>query len=126
VFTQKKNKKGKPVGKKILSGYLITFSTAMNQGTLGSSGNYVMDTVVSAKKTKKKPSTTKVTPVRFSVTSVTSNSVTLTPAGTPFSKKAGGISISAPSGVESAAGAFLGSTVIYNIAKGGKSITFSS
>ena len=49
------NKKGKKVGKPVFAGYMITFSTAMNQGTLANSGNYVIDTVVPVKKTKKKP-----------------------------------------------------------------------
>jgi virginiamycin B lyase len=126
VFIQKVNKKGKKTGKPVLSGYMISFSTAMNQGTLGNSGNYVMDTVVNVKKTKKKPASTKLAPVGFSVTSVTSNSVILKPAGNPFSKKAGGITVNASSGLESAAGAFLATNVVYNIAKGGKSIRFSS
>jgi hypothetical protein len=129
VFTQKTKKKGNKiikVGKPVLSGYLITFSTAMNQGTLGNTGNYVVDTVVPVKKTKKKPATIKLTPVGFSVTSVTGDSVTLKPAGTPFAKKAGMITVNAVSGVESAAGAFLASKETLTIGKGGKSITRSS
>ena len=127
MFIQKTKKQGNKivkVGKPVLSGYLITFSTAMNQGSLGNSANYVMDTTVPVKKTKKKPATTKITPVRFSVTSMTSNSVTLKPAGTPFATKAGMLVVNASSGVESAAGVFLAHpSVILPIAKGGKSIS---
>jgi hypothetical protein len=126
VIFQKRNKKGKKVGNPVISGYLITFDTAMNQGTLGNSANFVMDTVVITKRTKKKPSQTVLAPIAFSVTNVASNSVTLTPAGTPFSKKAGMITVEASSlGIESAAGAFLASNVAFNIAKGGKSISLS-
>jgi hypothetical protein len=83
-----------------------------------------MDTVVPVKKTKKKPATTKVTPVRFSVTGVTPNSVLLKPAGTPFATKAGMIVVNATTGVESAAGAFLAPpSVTLPISKGGKSIS---
>jgi streptogramin lyase len=127
VFTQKTKKVGKKfvkVGKPVLSGYKITFSTAMNQGTLGNAANYVMDTVVPVKKTRKKPATTKVTPVGFSVNSVTPNSVILKPAGTPFSTKAGMITVLASSGVESTAGAFMAPpSVTLPISKGGKSIS---
>ncbi len=124
VFTQKVNPKThKKVGKPVFAGYMITFSTAMNQGTLANSANYVVDTVVPVKKTKKKPATIKLTPVRFSVTGETSNSVTLKPAGTPFASKAGQIAVTV--GVESAAGAFLASTDTLSIAKGGKRITLA-
>jgi streptogramin lyase len=127
VFIQKTKKVGKKivkVGKPVFSGFMITFSTAMNQGTLGNAANYVMDTTVPVKKTKKNPATTKVTPVRFSVTAVTSNSVTLKPAGTPFATKAGMIVVNASTGVESAAGAFMAPpSVTLPIAKGGKSIS---
>jgi virginiamycin B lyase len=127
VFIQKTKQVGKKivkVGKPVFSGFKITFSTAMNQGTLGNAANYVMDTAVPVKKTKKNPATTKVTPVRFSVTAVTSNSVTLKPAGTPFATKAGMIVVNATTGVESAAGAFLAPpSVTLPISKGGKSIS---
>ena len=126
VISQKRNKKGKKVGKPVISGYLITFNTTMNQGTLGMSANYVLDTVVITKRTKKKPSQTVLTPIAFSVTIVSTNSVTLSPSGTPFSKKAGMITLEASSlGFESAAGAFLASNVAFNIARGGKSISLS-
>jgi hypothetical protein len=127
VFIQKTKKQGKKivkVGKPVLSGYMITFSAAMNSATLESSANYVMETLVQVKKTRKKPASTKLTPVGFSVTGMTSNSVTLKPAGTPFAKKAGMIVVNASSGVESAAGVFLASpSVILPISKGGKSIS---
>jgi hypothetical protein len=127
VFTQKTKKvrnRTVKVGKPVFSGFMITFSTAMNQGTLVNAANYVMDTTVPVKKTKKNPATTKLTPVRFSVTAVTSTSVTLKPAGTPFATKAGNIVVNASTGVESAAGAFMAPpSVTLPIAKGGKSIS---
>jgi streptogramin lyase len=123
IFTQKTNKKGKKIGKPVISGYVITFSTAMNQGSLVSTGSYVVDTVVTTKRTRKKPAQTILTPIGFSVKAVTDNSVTLSPSGTPFAKKAGLITvIAAGSGVESSAGATLASSAVFSIAKGGKSI----
>jgi streptogramin lyase len=124
VFTQKVNPKThKKVGKPVFAGYMITFSTAMNTSTLGNSSNYVIDTVVPVKKTKHKPATVKLTPVRFSVTSTTSNTVTLKPPATAFSTKAGQIEVTV--GVESAAGAFPAATEMLTIAKGGKRITLA-
>jgi streptogramin lyase len=124
VTVQKRNKKGKKVGKPVISGYTITFDTAMNQGTLANPANYVVDTVVITKRTKKKPSQSVLAAIAFSVTRVSSNSVTLTPAGTPFSKKAGMITLEALSpGIQSAAGASLASGVAFNISRGGKSIS---
>jgi streptogramin lyase len=124
VFTQKVNPKThKKVGKPVFAGYMITFSTAMNTSTLGNSSNYVIDTVVPVKKTKHKPATVKLTPVGFSVTSTTSNTVTLKPPATAFSTKAGQIEVNV--GVESAAGAFLTATEMLTIAKGGKRITLA-
>ena len=83
----------------------------------------MIDTVVPVKKTKKNPATVKLTPVRFSVTGESSNSVTLKPAGTPFTAKAGEISVTV--GAESAAGASLGTTETLSIAKGGKRISLA-
>jgi hypothetical protein len=54
---------------------------------------------------------------------VTGNSVILKPAGSPFAKKAGEIIVN--TGVESAAGAFLASNAVSNIAKGGKSVSLT-
>jgi hypothetical protein len=95
----------------------------MIQGTLTNPGNYVMDTVVVTKRTKKNPSHTVLTPVGFSVVTFTGNSVTLKPSGNPFSKKAGQITVTGSSGVESLAGVPLASSVTLPISKGGKSIS---
>ena len=52
VITQNYNGKHKKVGKPVISGYVITFSTAMNQGSLGSIASYVVDTVTITKRTE--------------------------------------------------------------------------
>jgi streptogramin lyase len=126
VTVQKRNKKGKKVGKPVISGYLITFGTAMNQGTLANAANYRVETVAITKRTKKKPAQTVFAPIAFDVTSVSSNSVTLSPTGKPFTKKAGIITLEPSSpGIESTGGAFLASDVAFNISRGGKSISVS-
>jgi len=52
-FNQKRNK-GKPIGKSTLSGYMIDFSTAMNQASIGTPANYAVDIFVLKKQGKKK------------------------------------------------------------------------
>jgi hypothetical protein len=45
LFTRKLNKRHQPVGKPVLSGFLIEFSQAMNPATAGDAGNYQVDWV---------------------------------------------------------------------------------
>ena len=120
VSSQKKNRKGKNVGKPLI-GYEITFGTAMNQQSLASPSNYIVDSVVVTKRTKKKPAQTRLTPIAFSITNVSSNSATLSPSGSPFLQKAGMITLDVSSpGIESTAGAPLASRYVIEIARRGK------
>ena len=83
VITQKHNKKGKKIGKPILSGYTITFSTAMDQTALATSTNYeiavtsIKTKVVTMGHKRVRTKVTVLTPIAFSVSNATSNSVTL-------------------------------------------------
>ena len=120
--TQIKNKKGR-VTKTVISGYTIVFNTAMDQGTINSSGDYVVETAVATKKTKNRPATTKFTRVGFSVQNLTSTSLTITPVGSPFKTKAGQISFSRASAVQSNSGFTLSFSGTFAIANGGKSIS---
>ena len=54
LTSQKLNKHKKPVGKPVITGFEIQYSTAMNQATAGSPGNYQVDWI-STKRVKKKP-----------------------------------------------------------------------
>ena len=54
LFTQKTNKKGKPVGKPVFAGFQFNFSTAMDSVSAGNSGNYKM-TIPVTKRVGKKP-----------------------------------------------------------------------
>ena len=131
VFNQKKNKKGKPIGPKTLSGYTITFSTAMNQTALASPGNYQVDLDVPKTlkvKVGKKTVTKKVIvlkPIGFSVAQVTASSVTLTLAGKQTFPHGGEITVIAapPGGVDNTSGVFLAQNGLLAISKGGKGIT---
>jgi hypothetical protein len=106
VSIQKKNRKGKPVGKPIFSGFAIQYDTAMNPSTAGLASNYQVFSEV-VKRVKKKTTTT-FKPVNFSVTySPMTDSVTVNLKNAiPFAK-GGEITIS---GVTSQAGVLLDSS----------------
>jgi hypothetical protein len=122
-FNQKKNRKGKPVGKTTLAGYTIDYSTAMNQATTGNPANYQVDLFV-VKKVKRKKVTT-LQPIGFSVTGVTSTSVTLSLAGRQKFPKGGQITVIA-SAIDDASGIFLAGNGVFTISPGGTAITLVS
>ena len=119
---QKKNKKGKPVGKPVLQGFTLDFSTAMNAATAGSAGNYRM-TATSTKHAKKKtipPPTSVGFTARYNAAT---NSVMLTLAGKQAFAKGGQITVSY-SVVTSASGVGLDSSdATFTINPKGTSIT---
>jgi streptogramin lyase len=123
VTTQKTNKKGKPIGKPVLSGYQFTFDTAMSSGT-GNSANYKPGTYVQVtmKVGKKKVKVLKLQPIGFRLNYVSSNRVQLILNGKQAFKLGGQITLVA-AGISSAAGGFLGGNAVYNIAKGGFGIS---
>jgi hypothetical protein len=101
VTTQKKNKKGKPVGKPVFAGFALDFSTAMDRSTARLAANYQIDTVV-AKRVKKK--------LKFTAAyDQSTNSVILTAKGKPTFAKGGQIIVIAsyPNGLSSTAGVLL-------------------
>ncbi len=69
LFQRKTNKKGKPVGKAVLTGFSLTFNTALNQTAAANAGNYQLDTVTT-KKVKKKTTTILHPITRFTVSYV--------------------------------------------------------
>ena len=127
VVTRKLNKKHKPVGKAILTGYTITFSTAMDQGSLANRANYqvALKVIKKVKVGKKKVSKTVLQPIGFSVSTVTSNSVTLKLAGNQKFPNGGQITIIAapPSGVDNTSHVFLAQNGILAISPKGTRIT---
>jgi hypothetical protein len=125
VTFQKKNKKGKPVGKPVLQGFILDFSTAMNAATAGSSANYVV-AAASTKRVKKKPVTT-FKPVPFAASyNAASHSVTLTLVGKQTFAKGGEITViySPPNGVSGADNVPLSSDdATFTIARKGSGLT---
>ena len=59
MFTHKLNKKHRPSGKPVLTGFAIDFSTAMNPATAGNPSNYQVDWI-STRNVKKKISTASI------------------------------------------------------------------
>jgi hypothetical protein len=105
--TRRLNKRGKPVGKATVTGFEIDFSTAMNPGTAGNANDYQVAKIVT-KRVKRKAVTALQTifvPAKYNSSN---NSVTLSVAGTVFTK-GGQITVvaSPPGGVSSALGVFL-------------------
>ena len=121
VMSQKKNKKGKPVGKAVPQGFTLDFSTAMNAATAGSTGNYRI-TANSTKHAKKK-TIPPPTPVAFNAAyNAATNSVTLTLAGKQAFAKGGQITVSYDA-VTSASGDSLDSSdATFTIAPKGTSV----
>jgi streptogramin lyase len=128
VFSQKTNPKThKPKGPKTLSGYTITFDTAMDQTALGNGGNYsVAIEVLKNERVKvgKKTVTKKVLvpkPIGFRVSGVTSTSVTLALAGKQTFPKGGQLTVA--TGIDNTFGVFLAAPGVFTISKGGKNIS---
>ena len=105
VMMQKKNKKGKPVGKPVLLGFTLDYSTAMNPATAGLTANYQVASTTT--KRVKKNIVTVFKPVALTAAyNPSNNSVTLSIQGKPTFAKGGQIKViySPPSGVSSEAG----------------------
>ena len=130
VINQKFNKKHKPIGKATLSGYTITFSTAMDQTALANHANYqvALKVIKKVKVGKKKVSQTVLQQIGFSVSQVTSNSVTLKLAGNQKFPKGGQITVIAapPGGVDNTSSVFLAHNGVLAISPAGKRITLVS
>jgi secreted PhoX family phosphatase len=105
VTMRKKNKRGKPVGKPVLIGFTLDYSTAMNATTAGNALNYRV-TSTTTKRVKKKLDTV-FTPVAVTAVYNPSNdSVTLSIKGKPTFANGGQIKViySPTNGVCSASG----------------------
>ncbi len=108
LVTRKLNKKHKPVGKPVFSGFEFQFSETMNPATAGNAGNYEVDWL-STKRVKRK--TVQIFhPLAVSVQyNVATNSVSVLLSSKQKFAKGGQITVIAapPGGVSSAAGVAL-------------------
>jgi hypothetical protein len=125
VMMQKKNKKGKAVGKPVFVGFALDYSAAMNPASAGLAANYQVASTT--RKHVKKKIETVLKPVAFtSAYNSSTNIVTLTIEGKQKFAQGGQISViaSPPNGVASEAGVHLnGSDTIFTILPKAKRIT---
>ncbi len=125
LFQRKTNKKGKPVGKAVLTGFAFDFSGSLDPGSAANPANYQVDTITT-KKVKKKVQHILHPLSGFTVTySPAGDSVTLTLAGSQTFPTGGQVTVVAgPSGgVAGPSGAALGGTTVFTIAPKGRSIS---
>jgi hypothetical protein len=111
VTARKTRKQEKPLGKPVLVGFAVDYSTAMDPSTAGLAANYQVDKAVT-KRVKKKRITV-LHPVDFTAAyNQSTNSVTLTIKGKQPFAKGGQIKVigAPPNGVSSEAGVLLDSS----------------
>ena len=125
VTARKTNKKGKSVGKPLLVGFVLDYSTAMDPSTASLAANYQVDRAVI--KRVKEARITVLRPVNItSAYNQSSDSVTLTVKGKPKFATGGQIKIiaSSPNGVSSEAGVPLDANdAVFTILAKAKGIT---
>ena len=108
VMFRKTNRRGKRVGKAVLEGFILDYSTAMNAVSAESAANYTISAATTRRIKRKK--VTVFTPVTFKSTyNAATHSVTLTLAGKQTFAKGGQLTVvyAPPNGVSSAAGVAL-------------------
>ena len=120
VFSRKLNKKGKPTGKAVLTGFTLEYSAPLLASAVSNPGNYVVDTVT-IKKVKKSLDRL-VRPIKgFTVINTpATNSVTIKLAGTQSFPTGGQITILP--GVTDQSSAVLSGPTVFKITPGGKKI----
>ena len=125
IFQRKTNKKGKPVGKAVLTGFSLTFSEPLNQANATDRLDYQLANVTT-KKVRKKTTTILKPITSFTVSySAATDSVNLTLVGTQAFATGGKLTVvgTPPNGVSGASGAPLAGTNVFAISKKGNSIT---
>jgi len=128
LFTQKRNKRGRPVGRPIPTGFEFGFNRAMNPATAGNPANYAITTYVQVRKRvgRRTVKVLQLQPVRFSVSFDSSNNtVKLLLAGRQTFSRGGQITLVATprGGIDSIGGGFLdgngdgvgGDNAVFNI-----------
>jgi RHS repeat-associated protein len=135
LFTRKPNKKHKPTGKPILSGFEIEYSSAMNASAAGNAANYQVDRASTKRVHRKKVTVLHRVPVTVNYNAMT-NSASLRITGKQAFAQGGKMTVIAapPGGVSSAAGVFLdgnnegqaGDDGTFTISPGARKISRSS
>ncbi len=114
------NKKGKPVGKPVLSGFALDSGIALSAAAALNTGEFQVDTITT-KRVKKKVVTTLHPIKNFTVSYVAASDAIEIKLGGKQTFPTGG-QITVVSGLTTAAGGTLSGPAVFTISKGGKSI----
>ena len=108
LFTRKLNKKHKPVGKPVLTGFSIDYIAAMDPATAGNAANYQVDWISTKLVKRKRAQVLHPVPIRV-VYNALDQSVSLLLSGKQAFAQGGRITVisTPPGGVSSAAGVLL-------------------
>ena len=125
LFHRKTNKKGKPIGRSVLSGFVFDFSDALNSSSATIEANYQVDTITT-KRVKKQTRRILHPITSFSVAySAATDSVTLTFTGKQTIRTGGQITVvgGPPAGVTGTSGTGLAGDNVFSVSAGGKKIS---
>ena len=117
----KLNKKGKPAGKAVLSGFTLDFSVPLNAASASNPANYQLDTVTT-KRVKKKIKSTLHSITRFTLSYVTASDAIEIKLGAKETFPTGG-QLTVLGGVATNSGGTLSGPTVFTIFKGGKRIS---
>jgi hypothetical protein len=125
LFNRKTNKKGKPVGSPVLTGFKFDFSAPLNLSSATSRANFEVDTITTKRVQKKTQHILNPITGLSVAYSAVSDSVTLTFAGKQTFPSGGRITVvGGPSGgVIGESGATLAGNTVFTISSGGTNIS---
>jgi len=120
LLERKLNKKGKPTGKAVLSGFTVDFGVPLNAADASNAANYELDTVTT-KHVKKKTETILHPIKKFTVSYVAASDAVEVKLGATETFPTGG-QLTVLGGLTTAAGGTLTGPAVFTISKGGKRI----
>ncbi len=123
LFQRKLNKKGKPTGKAVLTGFTLDFGVALDAAAAANAANYQVDTVTT-KKIKGKKETILHPITNFAVSYLAASDAVQLTLGSKQTFPTGG-QITVLGGLTTASGGALTGPAVFTIAKGGKSVFLS-
>ncbi len=123
VVTRKLNKKGKPTGKPVLSGFMLDFGVPLSTASVSNTGIFQLDTVTT-KRVKRKLVTVLHPIKKFTVSYVASSNAIEVKLGSAQTFPTGG-QLTVLGGVTTASGSTLSGPAVFTISKGGKRIVLS-
>ena len=121
VLVRKLNKRGKPIGKPVLSGFMLDFGVPLTPASVSNTGIFQLDTVTT-KRVKRKLVTILHPIKKFTVLYVASSNAIEIKLGSAQAFPTGG-RLTVLGGVTTASGSTLSGPAVFTISKGGKRIS---